>query len=651
MYFIDFIREIIVMGHNESLVISNDELALEDLVRVLLVLVMAVMAALTVLTHISQICSISFSVHAVIGVCVAIIVAGLVLYSELSKQLLRTITYQPGTTAMLLSLVLFGGVLCLVSHRYAYDDAAYVPNVIYYLENTDDAMGFNIHFFDSGRKDEPFISYHRCSIAFEYSQGIVAYITRVHFLTVYYLFAPALFGCMVPLAFFYLISRFSFPSKAAITGSFFICLSLLLMGEHHASFGNNAFNRIYEGKTVMFVVGFPLFAAMTMDFFQSPCAKKWLYLSLTAITMIGLSTSAAVLIPMLALALAISCSFSYVSNMKSRLIRSFCYFCSLFYPVLYAGSMLLVSLGQLGSDKAINQGWPKTFWGQADRVLNGPVVIGFLVLGTIVAVIYTQKRNRRFLVIWIISLLVCYLNPFVSGFVVKYVTTPNIYWRVFYLLPFPLVIGLSAAGLELSLEKKSQKLRYLIVGGLIVALLAAHLPKSSSSVFRRRLPNPSFSPFWDCSKVTKLGLPGYKVDPIHLDQARKVMAMSPPAGAMLAIPSVSITLPMLTSIYPQISTRRDAVLMWMEECGRKDEGIHRLRASGFLEGQMEKNGIESLVLTIQQNPQIRSIVATRRVAESDNKYLFGLLKKLGFGKHKLTDELVVFIRSDSCWQS
>ena len=143
-------------------------------------------------------------------------------------------------------------------------------------------------------------------------------------------------------------------------------------------------------------------------------------MSLTAIAMVGVTSSAAMLIPLLAFVLAISCSFSYVSNMKSRFIRSFSYFCTLLYPALYAASMLLLSMGRVGSDKAANRNWPTTFVGHFEFV-HGPVVIGFLVLGTIAAVIYTQKRNRRFLIIWIVSLLVCYLNPLIAPLMIKYI--------------------------------------------------------------------------------------------------------------------------------------------------------------------------------------------------------------------------------------
>jgi len=558
-----------------------------------------------------------------------------VLWNEISKEVFAAVISQRPVVLALLTCCLLSALLCLVSHRPDQDDFAYVPNVIYYLEHPDEPMGFKVHFIDSGREDEPFASYHRCSIPFEYSQGIVSYITGMHLLTVYYFFGPALFGCMIPLVWFYIISRFSFPPHAAVTGAFFICLSLILMGEQHRSFGNFAFNRISQGKTVMFTVGIPLFVGLTMEFFQLPSVRRWVYLFVTSVAMVGLTTTAAMMIPLLAIVLSISCSLSYVTTMKARIITIFKYLFTLVYPALYAGSILLLSMDQLGIDKPINRGWPTTFLGSAKLVLNGPVVILFLIAGTISAIVLVQKRERRFLITWDVLVIVLYLNPLVSPFVIKYVTSPNIYWRLFYLLPFPLVLGLSGAALASQLETVGTRWRRVILIGAGAFLLAAHLPASSSSVFRCG-PN-----------VTKLGMPRYKVKEVYLEQARKVLALNPPLGTMLAPQGVDTMILMLSAQYPQISYKATGILMWMEECGRRNEGMHRIVASRFLGGRIGKKDLKSLVWVIRQNPQIRSIVADRRVAELNNSYLFRLFSKLGYSEYKLTDELVVFMRPGS----
>jgi len=617
----------LVMDRRESLVIKDCEPQLPDLVKIFLVLVMSVAASLTVLTHIAQISGMRFRVYAITGVCVAIVTAGLVLWRELSKQILKVVTAHPMSVLALLVCSVLGGLLCLVSHRFALDDSYYVPNVIYYLENPSEPMGFLIHFVDSG--SEPFVSYHFGSFPFEYSQGIAAYITRTHFLNVYYFFAPALFGGMIPLVWFYLISRFSFPTSKAITGSFIICMCLTLMGEQHGSFGNLAFNRIFEGKTVMFAVGIPVFAALTMDFFRSPVKWNWLYLLLTSIAMVGFSTSAAMLIPMLAVVLAVACCVSYVPNMRSRLLGGISYFFTLVYPILYVATFLLMSPELLDSDNPIYRYRLTTYLENVKNVLGGPVVIIFLAAGTILAISLLQKRHRRFIVTWLALLFLLYLNPLVGPIVMK-LTRQSVFWRLFYLLPFPLVIGLSSAGVALRLEDKSPKWRLIMFSSVTVLLLAAHLPQSSSSVFRRG------------PRVTKLGIPKYKT--LNMHQAREVLELAPPAGTMLALQGVSRNLVMLTAKYPQILIRPHAIYLWMDQRDTMYKAHRRVQAQAFLEGRASKKNLESLVWVIRENPQIRSIVAGRRVAEAGDRYLFRLLNKLGFARNELADDLVVFIR-------
>ena len=601
--------------------------------RAFFLLIMAVAASLTVVTHIAQVSGMAFSTYAIIGVCVAMLTAVAVLWSEISKDIFRAIASRPMVASSLLMCCLTGGLLSLASHRPDTDDSLYVPNVIYYLAHPDEPMGFSYHFFDAG--DKPFVSYHwGTSLPFEYAQGIVAYMGGIHFLTVYYLLSPALFGFMIPLVWFYVISRFSFPQRAAVAGTFIICLSLVLMGEQHRSFGNFAFNRIFQGKTVLFTIGIPMFSGLTIDFFRSPSMRRWVYLFVTSVAMVGFSSCSAMLIPLLAFVLAVACCVSYVPNVRSCFLRGSSYLCVLLYPALYAGSILLLSAGQLGTENPLNPDWPATFLGHTKFVFGGPVAVLFLMTGTILAVTLTQERHCRMLAVWILLLIAFYLNPLLSPIMIKYVTSQLLYWRLFYLYPFPLVVGLAGAALWLRLEAVRSKWRYAIAGVVVALFLLAHLPLSSSSVFRRRVEGLK----------TELGVPRYKVQDLAL--ARKVLASALPAGTMLATPNVSFAIPMLSAEYPQMLVRTDGILLWMAQHNAKEEAIHRIRASNLLAGESSKEGVDSLVWLIHRYPQIRSIVANRDITEAHNSYLSGLLNEMGFTERKFVDNLAVFIRPD-----
>ena len=86
---------------------------------------------------------------------------------------------------------------------------------------------------------------------------------------------------------------------------------------------------------------------------------------------------------------------------------------------------------------------------------------------------------------------------------------------------------------------------------------------------------------------------------------------------------------------------------FMSQRGPQIETEHRIKASYFLGGKMNKEGASSLICVIQRHRQIRSIVAERRAAEARNSYLFHLLGKLGFTETKVGDDVVVFIKATS----
>lgn len=621
----------------KSHTVRNDG-GLVKLVRLLLILVVSIGAALTVVTHIAQIGGISFSAYSISGLCAAVIVPVLVLWGEVSRDIFLTVRKAPSAALWLLLCALGGAALTLMSYRPCIDDADYVPNVIYCLEHPDESMDFYIHYLDSG--GEPFVSHHlSTSLPFERAQGIVAYFGHIHFLTVYYFFAPALFSFMIPLVWFYLISRFSFPPRAAVAGALFICLSLVLLGEQHRSFGNFAFNRIYEGKTVLLAVWIPLFAALTIDFFKSPSVRKWLYLFITSVAAVGLSNSASVLIPVLAVVLTVACCVSYVRNAKLRVLLGFCYLSTLVYPALYAGSILLLSLNQVSKDSIINRRFPVTFLGHFKYVF-GPVALAFFIIATIGAIILVRRRERGFLIIWILLVTACCLNPLVAPFFIKYITGPNIYWRLFYLLPFPLVIGLCGAALAFRLEALGPKWRDAIIRIVVILFLLAHLPVSSPSIFRCRPPASSGRA---TLKRTTLRKPRYKA--VGLSRAEEVLSLSPPPGTMLSMFTVGRMLPMLTSKYPQICIRHHAILVWMPQRGTHAEAKHRIGARNFLGGRTEKENLDSLIWVIRQHPQIRTIVASPKAAAARDGYLFKLLEEYGFSEHRQTEKLVLFVRA------
>ena len=79
-------------------------------------------------------------------------------------------------------------------------------------------------------------------------------------------------------------------------------------------------------------------------------------------------------------------------------------------------------VGELGKDAPINEGFPVTFLGHAKFIFAGPVIILSLVIGTILAIAFLPKQHRRFLLCWIVLLLVFYLNPLAASILIEHIS-------------------------------------------------------------------------------------------------------------------------------------------------------------------------------------------------------------------------------------
>jgi hypothetical protein len=87
--------------------------------------------------------------------------------------------------------------------------------------------------------------------------------------------------------------------------------------------------------------------------------------------------------------------------------------------------------------------------------------------------------------------------------------------------------------------------------------------------------------------------------------------------------------------------RTDGIILWMSQQGKKEQADHRITASDFLGGQLTSRSLNSLVVVLDNCPQIRSVVAVRYVADS---LLFQLMNKYGFTERRMDPDIVVFIK-------
>jgi chromate transport protein ChrA len=372
--------------------------------------------------------------------------------------------------------------------------------------------------------------------------------------------------------------------------------------------------RAFEGKTLLLAVGVPLFACFSLDYFKRPGVMNALALFCLATTMVGASASAVFVLPALAVVLALAHLLTAVADRRLALGMMPGYLAGMSYVVLYALFALTHGAAHLGLDSPANFGWPTDFAGHASFFFNPdlPVMPVALIVSSGLALWLLRGEQRRYLTLWIVLSVLLFLNPLVAPFLIEHMTSPNAYWRLFFIYPFPLTLGISASSAFTRMQGLAASWRIGAVSLVCAALLAGNLLLPGASIFQGR----------DVS----VGRPGYKIPPLDLTHAQQVIAIAP-EGPMLAPRDLAGLVVMLDSNDPQLRIRDSAERAWFSERGQLDEAELRISASNYLQGGADER-LKSLQQLLQEYPEIRSVVA--RAAVYKQPQLQSLLAQFGF---------------------
>lgn len=278
---------------------------------------------------------------------------------------------------------------------------------------------------------------------------------------------------------------------------------------------------------------------------------------------------------------------------------------------------------KLGLDNAspANQGWPTTFFGHVNFFVRAkaPLTPIALIGSTLLSAFVVRGRRRLFLLSWVLASVVLFLNPISATFLIRYVTSANAYWRLFYIYPFPLMAGIIAATryTHLSYGWPAKRLAVVLATSI---LLVGFLCLSPTSVFYQQ----------------DLGRPTYKLLLHNLRQATTITQITP-AGVMLAPEPIAGIVAMLDARFPQIRVRIDAERTWLPSL---EEANARIAASDYLDG---KGGDFSDLQTIVKlyGNTIRSIVINNQVVDK-NPEIIDFLNAHQFTSQRATDEYTIF---------
>jgi hypothetical protein len=566
-----------------------------------LVLPTAVLGALSIATHGARFLRLTFREYSILSGILGVTVMAVGVWA-VARERHQVIRKDRGVLVLVLVAGLAGAVMASIYRLPDMDDFAYVPDAVHYLTFPDQRMDYTIHYgYFEGKP--PFTIIESTSQPFEYVQALVAGLLNVEYLQVYYILTVAVAGFCVPLAIFLLLAHFSDSSRDAAFAMLTVLGLLTLLGEGKNTPGSLSFTRIFQGKVVLLAGGLPLFSALSLDYLDRPSFTRWLILAAAAAAMVGLSTTAFFLIPMLALCLGLAALIADGWS-RRRTGAVVVYGASLGYLVGYA--LYASRAVQHLLDAALLPGtWPLTFGGHLAVFLDleRPVtpVVFFACLAAVTLLL--SGRRRRLLLSWTAVALILFLNPVVAPFWISRVTSAPIYWRAFYALPIVAMIGAAVIALLERLPATRPRAGGVLTTLLLAVCLALNLIPGSTSIYRRG---------------GEIGWPMYKLVEEAVDVSREVIANAPP-GVMLASREISGTTPMLRGGYPQLRIRDDTLIEWLTSRDRAGDADRRIRASEFTAGR--PGYLDEFRALVASTDVLRTIVLRSDVYPSVESFL------------------------------
>lgn len=500
------------------------------------------------------------------------------------------------TAVLTLALTCTAAALCvLCMHRPDADDVIYLPKIVYSLAHPGSTMDATIHEI----AHKPVLSLPLSAApyypdAYEFLQAAFVHISGVNLFWVYYRLAPTLAVISGVLLLAFNLRYLGVSSRASAVAVLIMVPIFLLMGESHRSFGNFTLVRMFQSKCAFIFFGLPMFVALSLLFFRKPTHGRWGLLLLGVVAISGMTTSALVMLPMLSLPLFLSwwLVFGHDKALTWNIAKGAAYAASLLPALAFALEYRRYAAARVAYESRVNSGFPKSFHGQFDLITGGsahsPTLLLFVGSAALLA-LYWREVRHRFLLVASVLTIALYLNPWVASPIMRYLTTENIYWRLFYLLPMPLMLGSAIA----TLYERAPGGVLLKYGVSLVCFtaIAVAVFVSPTSVAR-------------AGNRVKISAYGYPMDP-NTDAARACLRLARP-GTILAPVRLSQAMAVLSARHPLVVTRPDFLANALT--AHPTEYVRRFSAASVISG---KGGSLRNLVTILQKMKPSTVIVAR----------------------------------------
>ena len=295
---------------------------------------------------------------------------------------------------------------------------------------------------------------------------------------------------------------------------------LLMAAQEQQTFGNLFVGRIWQGKIVFLVILVPLLFVLLQTFAERPTWKQGVLLVAAGTTAVGLTSSGAFLVPVLAL--------GCLAPLALRSVRQ------------AAIGFLAVSaypLGSLAVTAVIGLRTASEFdvvTGEIARFVLGTGLFAFVAVGAaLVGPVLVPSRAAALMTGTTVVLVLILFAPPVPPLMLDITGIGRVLWRVVWIVPIAALAGVVATSVPARISSPALRAVPAVV---IWAVLIAW-----------------GSPIWDAATVKSL--PSWKRPPQSIDAARQILERAEPGDIVLAPRTVSQTILIMSADVTTVSPR------------------------------------------------------------------------------------------------
>jgi hypothetical protein len=270
--------------------------------------------------------------------------------------------------------------------------------------------------------------------------GALSYLTGIPAIYCFHWISAAFAALLVPLAharlFRILTPRRWLPAVATLL---FI---LVAAGETHRWYGNFAFVRMWQGKSIFVSVFLPLICAYALRFAVRSNLRDWMMLAAAQIAAIGASSSALWAAPAVATFALCSAVWPTRQGVKTVVLGALASTYVVGVALVIRAILMRMSYGIEPSEQGPDPTTPVVYntlvivLGDSRLLI---LAIAVLLTGWVFA---PTGLARRFAVVFPLAVLLALLNPYTAVWAANHVVGGTVYWRSLWALPVPIVMTL-----------------------------------------------------------------------------------------------------------------------------------------------------------------------------------------------------------------